>query len=168
MAYHNHFILADDIISHIDTTIGTISDPFISSRYIGFVSISAVTVYELAIKDIFIEFGRKKNKVLGNFTFSFFDRLNGRIKTKTIEDEYIKRFGDKYVQRFKAKKQKAEKKSLRDDGISILASYSNIIEWRNQFAHEGKIPAYVTYNEVKKAYNAGKKIIECLAMTMVR
>ena len=167
MAYYDHFTLADDVINHLDSLISN-ADSFIASKYVGFVSISAVTVYELAIKEIFIEFGKKKHKVLGNFTSSFFIRINGRIKTRTIQNEYIKRFGDKYVKRFKTKKEKAEKKSLREDRISILSSYSNIIEWRNQFAHEGKVPIYVTYAEVKQSYSAGKKLIDCLAETMVR
>ena len=53
MPYTDHFRLADDLIAHLDTVMGGISDPFISSRYVGFVSIVAVTVYELAIKCVF-------------------------------------------------------------------------------------------------------------------
>jgi hypothetical protein len=49
-----------------------------------------------------------------------------------------------------------------------LASYGNIITWRNQFAHEGIIPTTATYDEVKKAYHIGKNIIDCLAVAMKR
>ena len=68
MAYTDHFQLADDVISHLNTVIGGISDPFIASRYVGFVAVASVTVYELAIKEIFIDFGERKHKVLGEFT----------------------------------------------------------------------------------------------------
>jgi len=168
MAYTSHFHLADDMILHLNTVIGGISDPFIESRYIGFVAISAVSVYELAIKDIFYEFGQKKHKVLGCFTRSYFDRINGRIKIQSIRDDYIKKFGDKYVIRFKKKIDNAEKISLRTRRISILSNYSNIIEWRNQFAHEGIVPATVTYAEITQAYEVGKEIIQCLSSTMQR
>lgn len=65
MTYQDHFKLADDIISHVDTVIHEIADPFISSRYIGFISVSAVTVYELAIKEIFCDFATQEHEVLG-------------------------------------------------------------------------------------------------------
>ncbi len=48
MAYHDHFKLADDMISHLDSVIGGITDSFVTSRYVGFVAVAAVTVYELA------------------------------------------------------------------------------------------------------------------------
>lgn len=168
MAFQDHFKLADDMVTHLDSVTSGISDPFIMSRYVGFVSVAAVTVYELAIKEIFIDFGEKKHKVLGSFTRSYFDRINGRIKIKVIRDEYISRFGDKYVTRFKKKIETVEKDNLRTHGVSVTNSYTNIITWRNEFAHAGKIPSYVTYNEVTKSYEAGKEVIICLAETMRR
>lgn len=168
MAYTDHFRLADDLISHLDSVIGTVSDPFISSRYVGFVAIAATTVYELAIKEIFFEFGEKKHKVLGIFTRSYFRRINGRIKTKHIQHEYIPRFGEKYVKKFMKKKDIVENKYLREQGLSVLASYNNIIEWRNEFAHAGRIPSTVTYREVVKSYEVGKEVVNCLAETMQR
>lgn len=168
MSYSKHFRLADDMITHLDTVIDDIDNPFISSRYTGFVAVAAVTVYELAIKDIFCEFGTKKHKVLGNFTFSFFNRINGRIKLTTIKTDYISRFGDKYVKKFENKVQEAEKFTLREYSTSLTACYGNVIAWRNQFAHEGKLPSTATYHEVTKSYQIGKKIIICLAETMKR
>ena len=168
MSYKHHFKLADDVIVHLDTVVGSIVDPFIQSRYVGFVAIAATTVYELAIKDIFINFGMKKHKVLGTFTHSHFDRINGRIKTRVIKREYIPRFGEKYLKRFKRKLKDAERISLRNDGISILSSYNNVIAWRNEFTHEGKVPSTVTYDEIKKAYEAGKMVLDCLSKTMNR
>jgi len=168
MAYTDHYKLADDMIAHLDTVIGGISDPFIASRYVGFVAIASVTVYELAIKDIFIEFSEKKHKVFGTFTRSHFYRINGRIKTRDLREEHIVRFGQKYVKRFKRKLDEAEKQNIHDNGVSILSSYGNIITWRHQFAHEGTIPSTATYNEITRSYEAGKEVVRCLAETMRR
>ena len=168
MAYKDHFKIADEMIEHLNLTISEISDPFIASRYIGFVSVASVTVYELAIKEIFTEFAEKKNKVFGTFTRSHFDRISGRIRHQTIKEDYIKRFGDRYVKRYKRKIDEVEKKGLREDGVSILNSYNNIIVWRNEFAHAGIIPSTVTFQEVVTSYEAGKKLIECIAETMKR
>ncbi len=168
MGYSDHFKLADDYITHLDTVIRTIPDPFIISRYTGFLAVSAVTVYELAIKTIFIEFAEKKHKVLGNFTVAYFDKINGRIKSRDLKERYIAKFGDKYIKRFKKKIEKKEKQILRAEGASISASYGNVITWRNEFVHEGKSPSTATYEEVKQSYARGKYLINCLAEAMNR
>lgn len=59
MAYSDHFSIADDFIAHLDDVMGDLDDPFIQSRYLGFIVLSAVTVFELAIKDVFCEFAEK-------------------------------------------------------------------------------------------------------------
>lgn len=166
MAYASHFQIADDIITHLDAVVGGIADPFIQSRYVGFVAISSATVYELAIKDIFCDFGQRTHKVLGTFVSSYFDRINGRIKTDSLKKDYIPRFGDKYLKRFKRKLKETENENLRNQGVSVSSDYNNVIEWRNQFAHEGKVPNTVTYAEITRAYKNGKAVIECLAETM--
>ncbi len=168
MTYTDHYRLADDVIRHLDPIVSGITDPFLTSRYSGFVAVAAVTVYELAIKDIFIEFAEKKHKVLAEFTRSYFDRINGKIKVTVLQDEYVSRFGVKYVQRFKKKLALAEKTSLQINRVSIRSSYGNVITWRNQFAHEGQMATTVTYPEVIKSYQAGKEVIRCLAETMYR
>jgi hypothetical protein len=168
MSYQRHFKLADDMIAHLDTIIGTVADPFVSSRYVGFVAVTAVTVYELAIKDIFINFGAKKHKVLGAYTQSNFDRINGRVKLSNIRDDYVKKFGDKYLQRFNRKLEKLERETLQNDRVSLKATYNNIVVWRNEFAHAGQIPSFATYQEVTKGYQIGKRLLECLSETMQR
>lgn len=168
MAYSDHFRLADDYIRHLDATFGTIHDPWIQSRYVGFVALSAATVFELAIKDIFCTFAIGKHKVLGTFTSVYFERINGRIKRREIEETYLKFFGDKYVQRFKKKLDKVERATMKTARQSVKASYANMITWRNQFAHEGTVPNNATYEEVKLAYTVGRELIECLAVSLRR
>lgn len=168
MAYQEHFNLADEYIRHLDMVMNSIPDPFIKSRHVGFLAVSAVTVYELAVKEILIEFSENKHKVLGSFARSYFDRINGRIKTQIIKDEYVSRFGEKYKKRFQKILDEKEKELLKTQGVSIKSSYANIITWRNDFAHEGKIPTTATYDEVKRSYEVGKNLINCLADTMVR
>jgi len=166
MSYSDNFKLADDIIDHLNTIVPSLDDDFLKSRYAGFVAVAAVTVYELAIKEIFNSFSFKKHKVLGCFVNTYFDRINGRIKTNVLKKDYLPRFGEKYVARFKRNLQKKEKEILRNEGVSILSAYNNIIQWRHQFAHEGAIPTTATFEEVVKAYHYGKEVIHCLNKTM--
>lgn len=166
MTYKDHFRLADDIITHVNTVISDIKDPFISSRYIGFISVSAVTVYELAIKEIFCEFANQQHEILGSFVLKHFERINGQIKLDKIKRDYIPRFGQKYVDKFQEKIDECEDNNLKTLKRSIKSSYHNIIEWRNQFAHEGEIPTTPTYEETTNSYFAGKEVIDCLFKTM--
>ena len=168
MAYVDHFKLADDFVAHLDSALAAVTDPFLRSRYIGFVAVSAVTVYELAIKEIFAGFGDQKHKVLGTFTRQYFDRLNGRIGRDRLEDTYLPLFGEKYLKKFKTKLERIELATLKTDGVSIKASYANLLTWRHTFAHVGSIPATATYDEVKKAYQYGRRLIDCLADAMRR
>lgn len=168
MAYVDHFKLADDFVAHLDGALAAVTDPFLRSRYIGFVAISAATVYELAIKEIFAGFSEQKHKVLGTFVRRYFDRLNGQIGRDRLEGMYLPLFGEKYVKKFKSKLEKLEIATLRTDGVSIKASYANLLTWRHAFAHVGTIPATATYDEVKKAYLYGRRVIDCLDDAMRR
>jgi hypothetical protein len=146
----------------------SIADPFIQSRYLGFVVISAVTVYELAIKDILYDFADKKHAVLGKFVRSKFDRLNGRIKIDSLQNEHIVSFGAKYANKFKVSIDKMEQTSLASGTGSIKSSYANIIAWRHAFVHEGTIPNTTNYAEIKKSYLSGKEVVHCLNASMIR
>ena len=168
MPYDIHFKHADDIVQHLNTVVPTLADPLLQAKYVGFVAVAAVTVYELAIKNVFIEFSTKKHKVLGDFTESYFERINGRIRIQDIKDNYIQRFGERYKKRFEKKMKKAAKDYLQNNKRDIKSSYGNLITWRNDFAHEGKIRTTATYSEAVQSYEDGKEIISCLAETMRR
>ncbi|MCF6210719.1 MAG: hypothetical protein L3K24_08645 [Gammaproteobacteria bacterium] len=168
MTYTDHFLHADDVIAHLNSIVPSITDPLLLPKYVGFVSVAAVTVYELAMKDIFIDFARKKHKVLGNFTEAYFDRINGRIKLKIIKEDYIGKFGRKYQIKFQKNIEKKSKEYLQINHRDIRSSYANLITWRNEFAHEGIINSTTTYDEVIKAYEDGKEVIHCLAESMTR
>ena len=125
MPYSDHFRLADDYIAHLDVVLGSITDPVFQSRHTGFLAVSAVTVYELAVKTIFREFARGKHKVLANFTEAYFDQINGKIKLSILREDYIKKFGEKYVKRFDKKLELKENEILRTHGGSVKSSYGN-------------------------------------------
>lgn len=166
MPYHDRFQHADDLILHMDTFVPSLPDPFLKSRYIGFLSIAGVTVYELAIKDIFYAFSDKKHNVLGTAARARFERLNGQIKLKPLRGNHISFFGEKYKNRFDKNLEEREKKYMKINRVSLITSYTNLILWRHQFTHSASI--ITTYQEVKDAYSHGKEVIHCLNETMVR
>lgn len=147
---------------------GNLSDPLIGQSYLGFMSVSAVTVYELAIKDIFIDFSQKKHNVFGQYLRASLERMNGRISLGDLRTASIGKYGLRYRNRFEKQLDARELESLSGGNGSIKSSYGNIIQWRNRFVHEGIPPNTTTFQEVKKSYERGKGVIHCLAETMVR
>jgi hypothetical protein len=168
MPYADNFTHADDIVVHLNTVVPSLADPLLQAKYVGFVAIAAVTVYELAVKEIFVTFGTKKHRTFGAFTESFFRRINGRIKIPALKDDYIVRFGERYKKRFETKLQARAVAYLVRTRRDIMSSYHNIITWRNDFAHEGRIRTTATYSDVVQAYEDGKEVIHCLSETMTR
>jgi len=120
------------------------------------------------LKEIFISFAAKKHKVLGTFTEAYFDRINGRVRINEIKKQYTLRFGVKYEKRFNEKIDDKAQSLLKTTKRDIRVSYENLITWRNDFAHEGKLNATATYAEVIQAYEDGKEIIHSLAEAMRR
>jgi hypothetical protein len=166
MIYSDRFIATDNLITHLSSIIVTITDPQIQASYAGFLSVSAVTVYELAIKDIFSEFGKKKNLVFGEFVTKHFGRINGKIKISELNGEHIKCFGDKYSIKFNKILKSKEDAIMKSNRVSIINSYGNLILCRHDFVHKG-IPT-LTVIEVIDSYHFGKEIIHCLSNAMQR
>jgi RiboL-PSP-HEPN len=166
MSYQDHFRLADDFLTHVDKTIGTLSDPFLRSRYTGFVAVSAVTVFELSMKAIFAEFSTRTHEVLANFTGAFFEKVNGRVALSELRGNYLKKFGVAYREKFDKRLDEIDLAALKTEGKSVKAAYSNLVTWRNEFAHDGRVPENPTYEEVKASYQLGKRVIDCLAEVM--
>jgi len=146
--------------------ISTITDAEVLASYAGFLSVSAVTVYELAIKDVFNEFALKKHKVFGTFVENHFKRINGKIKIDDLKNEHIKPFGSAYLQKFQVLLQKKEDSIFKSHHISIKTSYQNLIQCRHNFVHKG-FPT-LTINEVIDNYKNCKDVIHCLNDAMKR
>lgn len=168
MDYNVHFKTVDAYLDYTNGFINSLSNPIIKQKQIGFVVISAVTAYELTIKEIFINFANKKHKLFGIYVENIFERINGRIKIDSLKKEHIKRFGDKYVDRFNKELKRSEDNSLKVKRRSIISSYGNIITWRNRFVHEGIIVDNASYEEAVQSYQDGKEVIYILSRTMVR
>jgi hypothetical protein len=168
MPYTDRFLPLDGLIAHLDTLMPTITDPFLRSQYIGFLSVSVVSVLELCIKEICIAFAEKKHKSFGAYCANNLERMNGRISLKDLKEMHVKKFGEKYQKRFEATLNASENSSLSSVGVSVKSSYGNLVVWRNSFAHEAILPANASYAEMRKGYDAGKRVLECLKNSLVR
>jgi hypothetical protein len=165
MAYADRYQHADDIIQHLDTVVPGLADPLLKAKYTGFVAVAAVTVYELAIKEVFIEFAREKNPSFGTFVAASFERINGRIRLDDLK-EYSSRFGASYRDAFCDGLSSACDRQLRLNRRDLRSTYSNLVLWRHEFAHAGRVSTSATYEEAVQSYRDGKLVIDCLAQAM--
>jgi len=165
MLYTDHYQHADDIIEHLDTIVPGLPDPLLQAKYTGFVTVAAVTVYEMAIKEVFIAFAARENAVFEAFVESFFRRINGRIRLDDLKG-YACRFGQSYEKDFSARLSSANSSHLNQYRRDLRSTYSNLILWRHDFAHAGRTATSATYEEAVQSYQDGKVVIDCLAQTM--
>jgi hypothetical protein len=165
MPYTDRFKATDDLITHLRTVVSTISDEELKSRYAGFLAASAVTVYELAIKDIFITFAENENLAFGMFVTKYFNRINGKINIDDIE-KYAKLFGENYQGEFKKKLLEKNTLFMHEHHNNIQALYGNLVMCRHKYIHENTTT--ITFNEVLEDYEIGKEIIKILYETMQR
>lgn len=66
MAYTDRYVTLDGLIVHLDVLLQNIGDPILKSQYVGFLNVAVVTVFELAVKDIFFGFFDKKARYIWN------------------------------------------------------------------------------------------------------
>lgn len=166
MPYTDRFRATDNLIAYLIPITGKIIDPGIKAHYAGFISVSSVTGYELAIKDIFTEFASKKNKVFGTAIAKHFEKINGRIKIEELKGSHIKLFGDKYLVKFKRILQNKEKRILKTSKINISAAYDNLIICRHKYVHNGTTT--LTIKEAIDNFKNGKEIINCINEALKR
>jgi hypothetical protein len=157
--------LVDDVATHLDKVVAAV-DPFTKSRYVGFYSVSAAAVVELALKEIIISFATSENPIFGGYVEAKYEKINGRVKLPHIAEDHLGPLGDKYQKRFERLLGRVERIELRRGRYSVKSSYANLLNCRHKFAHEGSIPAYSTYDEVKKGFEAGKIVLACLAKAL--
>ena len=166
MSYIDRFLPADDLIKDLLKNISLSSNIRTSGIYAGFLSVSSITVFELAIKDIFIDFATKKNSVFGHFVDTTFSGINGKIQLDELKNKQIKAFGIKYLQKFDLVINEKENLYLVLHKKSLKAAYGNLISCRHQFVHQGN--ATLTLLEVIENYTLGKEIIHTLYEVMKR
>ena len=160
--FEHRFDIADEFLRHTDLIIRDVQDPFIQQRYVGFIAVSAVTVYELAIKDILFRFSDRQHAVLGALSRGFFERMNGRISLQDLRKNHVPKFGQTYANRFDHRLDQRENDLLIGERRSMKSAYTNVIQWRHSFAHAGEVPTTTNYEEVKASYVLGKQVIYCL------
>ena len=153
------FTDSDLFVQHLGQITQDVDDS-IAFRYVGFVAVSSVTIFEVAVKKLLIDFAEKRDPMLGRFALITFEKLNAHIQRDNIE-RHLKYFGDDYSENFKRIVDKKEQERIGEG--SLKGSYKNLLTWRHQFVHAGTLPNQATLQEAIKAYHLGKEVVIALS-----
>lgn len=153
------------VIQHCNNIVSE-CDPLLRQKYAGFICVFSIATYELAIKNILINFCRKKHPLFGDFFESRFEKINARIEIERLNKDYLKHFGRIYSENFKEILDFEENKILSLKKISMKSAYQSLLTWRHAFAHSGTIPNTTTFDEVCSFYETGLSVIYCLDIAL--
>ena len=159
---------SDRILAQLDQVVANEQDPYIKSQYTGFVAVCAVTAFETNVRNKLVEFCTKKHKVFGHYSESMFDKMNAKVKLQHLRDEYLSRFGTRYLNRFQRKLNAADDASIQRLEGSVKSAYSNLLVWRHAFVHDGELPQNATYEEARAAYELSKQVIDVFFESLTR
>lgn len=163
--YTTFFNNSDIVIKHMQS-LSTSIPINLQPTYAGFVCIIAVATYEMAIRNILVDFCTNQNKLFGDFFNSKFPKLNGNIDLERINSQFLSHFGKKYRSNFDDLVNFEDKYLLQKEGKKLKDSYKNIITYRHAFAHTATFTYNATLTEVCTFYFTGKRIIECLDVAL--
>lgn len=166
MSYLSRFSEVDLLITQLQPSIPAITDDMIKANFAGMLSVKAVTAYELAIKDILIEFSRKKHMIFGTFVDSSFSRINGKIVYRDLRNDIVNKYGAKYSAKFVKEISISTSRILKTNHVDLITTYNNLIQCRHDFVHKGTIG--LSWDEAIFDYSIGKEVIEALNRAMRR
>jgi hypothetical protein len=162
MPYNDKFKATDELIVSMQSMLSNV-DAQTQAKFTGFLSVSAVTVYELAIKEIIISYACSKHSDFGCFITKYLSRLNGKIKLEDLKNE-IKKYGDIYKSKFETELEVAGSLILKNERQDLKSCYNNLILCRHEYVHGGNVT--LSMQECINNYIIGKKVIEALYITM--
>lgn len=121
------------------------SDLWLKSRLAGLVTVEAVSSFELAIKQLLIEFCKSRDNVFGSFAERRFQKLNGRIKISDIKGEYLTPLGGSYAAKFEMKLTEASASARAANRDDPALRYQALLQNRHSFVHTGSLT--ITFDE---------------------
>lgn len=162
MAYSDKFNDVDVLITGLSPIIPQLSSD-LQSKIVGFLAVNAVTAFELAVKEILIDYANSRHSDFGYFITEYLHRLNGKIAIPDLKNE-IKKYGTQYPIAFETELQAKEREVRKNNNDEMRPCYQNLLTCRHSFVHSSRIT--LTISECIYNYKIGKNVIEALYNTM--
>ena len=122
----------------------------------GLLNVTICATYENCVKLILHEYAGRQSSLFQIYTKNQYDRINSRIDINDLH-KYAKTFHPDINKDFKIRLKKTSEFFLNRTAGDIIKSYSQLLEWRHDFAHTGQ--RVTTVEEVTKHHRMGKRVI---------
>jgi hypothetical protein len=122
----------------------------------GLLVVSMAASYENCVKETLVTYATNRHVAFGNFATNNFSRLNSRISLSDLYG-YAKTFDSGVYDRFGLLLDRRKKLIDKRLGKSIVESYSQILNWRNSFAHAGT--RNTTIEEAVATHRLAKRVL---------
>lgn len=153
-----HFARIDGLVQEIGQFVPKDTTKTIQFRadLAGLLVVTIAATYESCVKDTLFYFANRHHSSFGSYVFNNYRRLNSRINLDDL-NRYCKLFGDNVHKRFRQILTQRSGKLLDRIGKDIGKSYSQILDWRHDFAHEGK--RNTTIEEAIVTHKLAKRVL---------
>jgi hypothetical protein len=122
----------------------------------GLLVVSMAASYENCVRETLVTFAGGHHAAFGTFTSNNYKRLNSRISISDLY-QYAGIFDDGVRERFKTLLGQRKRKIDARIGKNIESSYSQILSWRNDFAHSGV--RNTTIEEAMVTHRLAKRVL---------
>ena len=122
----------------------------------GLLVVSMAASYENCVKETLVTFASGRHAAFGNFTSNNYERLNSRISIRDLH-RYAGIFDDGVRDRFKTLLDQRKRRIDARIGKNIESSYTQILNWRHDFAHAGV--RNTTIEEAMVTHRLAKRVL---------
>ncbi|PHJ55962.1 hypothetical protein VF03_37990 [Nostoc linckia z2] len=156
----------DEILSRIDTLVKEIeiSVPKTNKNIefradlAGLLVVAISAAYEACVKETLVSHAANHHANFGAYAQNQFSKLNSRIALHDLY-KYCKDFGTSINNDFSTRLKLRRERIMQRAGKDICASYTQILNWRHDFAHAGI--KNTTIEEAIRTHIQAKRVIYC-------
>ncbi len=159
------FSRVDLFIKETDALVsgGNVSD-FAKAHLAGAIAVMSSATFELCIKEILYDFSQKRDVVFGAYVRNNYAKLNGRIQTDDLKNDFLKKCGGLFKDRFQDELDRIKNQAKQSGQRDPAESYNSLVMHRHKFAHE--LNTQISYEDVKEIYRSGIVVIDIFRKTL--
>lgn len=153
-----HFRRIDNLVEHMDRMVpeGGKGTADFRGDLAGLLVVAIVASYETCVKEVMINFASRKHSQFEVFVANEYSKLSSRVAVSDLH-RYAQLFGHEVGGRFKSRLNQRSDSIGQRTGVDIKQSYSQLLNWRHDFAHAGK--RNTTIDEAMQFHCYGKRVL---------
>tara|TARA_R110000823_G_scaffold103842_1_gene221475 strand:- start:1194 stop:1691 length:498 start_codon:yes stop_codon:yes gene_type:complete len=154
-----------DAITVCSVAAANLSNPIQKQVLAGFLCVAATTTIEDFVRNLYTEFASRNSPPFEAFVVAQFDKFNARLRLAQIKEDFTGKIGGNYYSKFNRLRSRATTSGLLLYGRDPFSAYSDLIQWRNDFVHERRLPP-ATLEDVLKSILLSEIVLDCLRRSL--